>query len=105
MKKFLVLLSFVVLAAACATEPAGNNNMTANTNKAGETKTAAGPSEADLQAKETAAWDAFKRKDADAFKKSLASEYFGVSATGVGDTAASIAAMKDSDLTDLDRKS
>jgi hypothetical protein len=100
MKKILVLVSMLIVAAACTTEPTGNSNMTANTNK-GEMKSAAAPSEAELIAKEKGAWDAFKLKDADAFKKSLAPEYFGVSSTGVSDIAASIAAMKDTELTDF----
>jgi hypothetical protein len=51
MKKVLTLVSFLVLAAACTTQPAGNGNTTANANKAGETKSMAGPSEADLIAR------------------------------------------------------
>jgi hypothetical protein len=99
MKKLFVLLSLLLFAAACTTQPAGNSNMAANTNNG--MKSTAAPSEAELMAKEKAAWDAFKMKDADAFKKSLSPEYFGVSSTGVSDIAASIAAMKDSDLTDF----
>ena len=101
MKKLFVLVSLLLLAAACATEPTSNNNMTANTNKAGETKSMAAPSEAEIIAKEKGAWDAFKQKDADAFKKSLAADYYGVSATGVSDTAASVAGMKDNELTEF----
>ena len=100
MTKLLVLVSLLILATACATQPVGNSNMTANTNKP-ETKAMAAPSEAEIIAKEKAAWDAFKQRDADAFKKSLAPDYYGVTATGVSDIAASVASMKDTELTEF----
>lgn len=101
MKKLLVLLSLLVLGAACATQPSGNSNTTANTNKAGEMKSTAAPSEADLIAKEKSAWDAFKRKDVDGFKKLLAPEYVEVIDSGLKDTAGAVASMKDIDITDV----
>ena len=101
MKKLLVFVSLLVFGAACATEPSGNNNTTANANKAGEMKSTAAPSEADLIAKEKSAWDAFKRKDVDGFKKMLAPEYLEVIDTGLKDTAAAVASMKDIDITDV----
>ena len=99
MKKLFVVVSLLVLGAACATQPASNSNTTANTNNG--VKTTAAPSEADLMAKEKSAWDAFKRKDVDAFKKVLAPEYIEVVDAGVKDTAAAVASMKDIDLTDV----
>ena len=78
----------------------GCNNTTSNANAARETKSAM-PSEADLTAKEKAAWDAFKRKDADAFKKLLASEYIEVLDSGTHDTASSLEGMKDFELSDV----
>ena len=101
MKKLLVFVSLLVFGAACATEPSGNSNTTANANKAGEMKSTAAPSEADLIAKEKSAWDAFKRKDVDGFKKVLAPEYLEVIDTGLKDTAAAVASMKDIDITDV----
>jgi hypothetical protein len=101
MKKLFVLVSLLVLGAACATQPAGNSNTTANTNNGGEMKSTAAPSEADLIAKEKSGWDAFKRKDIDGFKKLLAPEYVEVVDAGVKDTAAAVASMKDIDITDV----
>lgn len=101
MKKLLLVASLLMLAAACATQPAGNSNMTTNTNKAPDMKTSAAPSEADLMAKEKSAWDAFKKKDADAFGKVVASDYIEVLDTGVTDKGAAIAGMKDYDLSDV----
>jgi hypothetical protein len=98
MKRLLVFVCFVVLAGACT--PMSNEN-TSNTNKATETKAAAPPSEADIIAKEKAAWDAFRHKDADAFKKTMAPEYVGVGWDGTHDVASSVAAMKDAELTDV----
>lgn len=98
MKKLIAGVCFVVLFAAC--QPVANENTT-NANKTPETKAVAPPSEADMIAKEKATWDAFKRKDADAFKKALAPEYTEVTPNGVGDTAATVAAMKDVEIADL----
>jgi hypothetical protein len=103
MKKILAIVCLLVLAAACATQPSGNKDTANanNVNKPAETMSTAPPSESDIIAKEKAAWEAFKAKNETDFKKSLAPEYFGVSATGVSDIAGSVAAMKDSDLTDF----
>lgn len=98
MKKLIAGVCFLALFAAC--QPVANDNM-ANANKTPETKAVAPPSEADMIAKEKASWDAFKRKDADAFKKALAPEYVEVTPNGPGDTAATLAAMKDVEITDL----
>jgi hypothetical protein len=98
MKRLLVFVCFVVLAAGCT--PVSNEN-TANTNKATETKAMAPPSEADMIAKEKASWDAFKRKDADAFKKTLAVDYVGVGWDGTHDVASSVAMMNDIALSDV----
>src|SRR5262252_7934104 len=104
MKKILALVSLLVLAAACAPAPSGNKdtvNSNSNANKSADTKTVAAPSEADIIAKEKGSWDGFKQKDEALFKKSLAPDYFGVTATGVSDTAASLTSMKETDLTDV----
>ena len=98
MKKLIAGVCFLVLLAAC--QPVANENMT-NANKTPETKAVAPPSEADMIAKEKAAWDAFKRKDADAFKKMLAPEYIEISGNGTMDTAATVNAMNDVTFTDL----
>ena len=99
MKRIIVFLCFVVLVAACANQPA--NNTTTNANSGNETKSTAPPSEADIIAKEKAAWDAFRKKDADAFKKMLAPEYIEVLDTGTMDTSAALAGMKDFDISDV----
>jgi hypothetical protein len=105
MKKILALVSLLVLAAACATAPSGNKDMPANANsnanKSAEMKTVAAPSEADIIAKEKATWDAFRKKDADAFGKLLASDYIEVTDMGVSDKATAIAGMKDFDISDV----
>jgi hypothetical protein len=99
MKKLIVFVCFLVFVAAC--QPVANENTTTNTNKGTETKSSAMPSVDDISAKEKASWDGFKRKDADAFKKYLLPDYFGVTATGVSDTAQSLVGMKDTELSDV----
>ena len=98
MKKLIAGVCFLVLFAAC--QPVANDNM-ANANKTPEIRAVAPPSEADMIAKEKAAWDAFKRKDADAFKKILAPEYIEIHQTGVKDGAAVVSDMKDVELSDV----
>jgi hypothetical protein len=98
MKKLIAGVCFLVLFAAC--QPVANENMT-NANKTPETKAVAPPSEADMIAKEKASWDAFKRKDADAFKKMLAPEYTEITGNGVHDLAATVSGMNDVTLTDV----
>jgi hypothetical protein len=78
-----------------------SNENTSNTNKATETKASAPPSEADLIAKEKAGWDAFRRRDVDGFKKLLAPDYIEVLDSGTKNTDATIASMKDVDITDV----
>jgi hypothetical protein len=96
MKKILALVSFLVVAAACTTEPTTNTSSNANTTA---TKSAA-PSEADMIAKEKAAWETLKKKDYAAFGNLLASDYIEVMDEGVLDKAGSIADVKDFNLTD-----
>lgn len=101
MKKILVLvsfLSFLIFAAACATEPTTNTTMNSNANMS-MSKTAA-PSEADMIAKEKAAWDTLKKKDYDAFGNILASDYIEVTDEGVFDKAGIVKDVKDFNLTD-----
>jgi len=102
MKRFLALVSFLLFAAACTNQPMDNKNMTSNANTGKEMKsTGAAPSEADIIAKEKAAWDAFKKKDTNAFEKLMTADYVEVVDNGVMDKATSIAGIKDFDLTDV----
>jgi len=100
MKRILLLVCLLALAAACTNQPMENKNMTSNANTGKEMKSTA-PSEADIIAKEKAAWDAFRKKDADAFGKLMTADYLEVLDGGVMDKAKSIASMKDSELTDV----
>jgi hypothetical protein len=106
MKKILVLVSLLITAAACSTTPSGNKDVTtnansANANKGAETKSGAMVSESDIIAKEKASWDAIKQKDWDGFGKTLASDYMEVLDDGVHDKAATLAGIKDFDLSDI----
>jgi uncharacterized membrane protein (UPF0182 family) len=83
MRKILVLVSFLLVASACANPTSTNTATNSNTNTA-TTKSAA-PSEADMIAKEKAAWDALKKKDYDAFGNMITSDYVEVTDAGVFD--------------------
>lgn len=99
MKKILVLVSLLLLAAACTNQPGPSANTPANTNTA-PPKTAA-PSEADIVAKEKAVWDTLKQKDYVAFGNSLTTDYVEVTDEGVMDKAAITADVKEFIPTDL----
>jgi hypothetical protein len=98
MKKILALVSFLVVAAACTTEPTTNTNTPSNANTS-TTKSAA-PTESEMTAKEKAVWDTLKKKDLVAFGNMLTSDYIEVGDDGVFDKAGIIADLKDLNLTD-----
>ncbi|MDX6610904.1 MAG: hypothetical protein QOD75_90 [Blastocatellia bacterium] len=99
MKKLFALVSFLVLAAACTTEPPVNKApVNANTTPA---KSTAPVSEADATAREKAVWDALKKKDMDAFGNMLATDYIEVSDDGVFNKAAIINELKDLAVSDV----
>lgn len=93
MKKILLLVSVLVIAAACAAPPTNREATTANTNLA-ETKSAAMTETAAI-ANEKAVWDAIKNKDYDAFASMLAPDQLEVTSDGVFDKAASIASVRE----------
>src|SRR2546429_4946579 len=104
MKKILALMSLLILAVACATQPSGNKDMPANANNANkpaDTKATGAVSEVDIIAKEKAAWDSIKKKDWDGFARMLASDYLEVLDDGVHDKAKTMESIKDFDLSDV----
>lgn len=98
MKKILALVSFLIVAAACTTEPPANKEP-ANANKA-ETKSTA-PSQAEATAREQAVWDMLKKKDMDAFGSMLATDYIEVADDGVFNKAGILNELKDLTLNDV----
>jgi hypothetical protein len=98
MKKILVLVSFLLVATACVTQPSTNTNVTSNAST--NASKPAAPSEAEMFAKEKSAWDTLKQKDTVAFGNLLASDYIEVTDDGVFDKAGIVADVKDFDLTD-----
>jgi hypothetical protein len=95
MKKILILVSMLTVAAACAAPPPAQPAMDTNrnANMAADTS-AATVSEADAIAKEKAIWDTIKQKNYDAFSDMLAADQLEVSTDGVHDKAGSIAGVK-----------
>jgi ketosteroid isomerase-like protein len=61
-------------------------------------KSAEGPSDGDIQDLEKAVWEAYKKKDADAFAKSFAPNYQGVYAEGTESVKEELADMKKSEI-------
>lgn len=99
MKKILALVSFLVVTAACTTEPSTNTGTASNANSTAE-KSTAGISEADATAREKGVWDALKKKDYGAFSNMLAADYIEVEDDGVYDKAATNTTIKDFAVSD-----
>lgn len=93
MKKVLVVVSALMLAAACGTPPTNSPAPVANTNSA-ESRSAPVVTEADAIAKEKAIWDAIKAKDYEAFGNMLGEDQLEVMGESVNEKAASIAGVK-----------
>jgi hypothetical protein len=106
MKRLLALAALLVAASACTTTTnsntgAGNTNANTNANTAAATPTpAAGPTQADLEAKEHQVWDAIKAKNWDAFASMLADDFIIVGGDGVETKAKMMEGMKKYDLTE-----
>ena len=94
MKKTLILVSVLIVAAACAKPPANPTlDTNRNTNLAADTS-AATVSEADATAKEKAIWETIKQKDYAGFADMLAADSVEVASSGVFDKAGSVATVK-----------
>jgi len=101
MKKFLVLFSLLITAAACAAPPTNTGPAPyANANTATEPKSTATLSEADAIAKEKGTWDAIKKEDMAALADMLASDYIEVHGEGVYDKNGIVTYLKDLKLSD-----
>lgn len=100
MKKILALVSFLIVAAACTTEPSANKESAANANNGAASKSTTPPSEADMTAREKVVWDTLKKKDLVAFGNTLTNDYIEVGDDGVYDKAGIVADLKDLNLTD-----
>ena len=95
MKKTLALVSFLVLALACAAPP--TNDVATSTNRSANVApaTSAAMTEADAIAKEKAIWEAIRVKDYEAFANMLATDSIDVLDVSVNDKAASVATIKE----------
>jgi hypothetical protein len=95
----------LLLAAPACTTTTENANTGANTNananaNAAATATPAGPTQADIEAKERAIWDAIKAKNWDAFAGMISDDFVIVSGDGVQTKAQMMDAIKKYDLTE-----
>ncbi|HVQ38018.1 MAG TPA: nuclear transport factor 2 family protein [Pyrinomonadaceae bacterium] len=102
MKKILVLVSMLIIAAACAAPPTNQPALDTNrnTNLAADTASAT-LSEADAIAKEKAIWEAIKAKDYASFADMLAEDQVEVLSDGVHDKAGSVAGVKEFEPSEL----
>jgi hypothetical protein len=101
MKRAFALAALLAAATGCATAENTNTTTTSVTSSPAATATPQSVNEADIIAKEKEAWDAIKRKDADAFAALLADDFTYVAFTGVYDKAQTVQIVKDFEITDL----
>ncbi len=96
MKKILVLVSMLIVAAACAAPPTNQPALDTNrnTNLAADTSSPA-MTEADAIAKEKMSWELIQQKNYAAFADMLADDHVEVLSDGVHDKAGSIAGVKE----------
>lgn len=100
MKKFLVLISGLLLVAACAMPPTNREAAPVNSTNRGAESAVAPLTEAEAIAKEKAVWDALKAKNYDTFASMLATDYLEVGSDGVYDKAGIVAYLKDLEFTE-----
>lgn len=93
MKKLFVLISVLIVAAACTAPPA--NRETVNSSTVAEKPATTPVTEADAIAKEKAIWDTITKKDYDGFAAMLDTAQLEVTADGVHDKAGSATMIKD----------
>lgn len=99
MKKLLVLVSALIVAAACGAPK--NQHQVAPGAKPAETKPNPSISESDVSAREKQVWSAVETKNYDAFAALLASDYLEVNSIGVFDKAATLTATRKVSLSDV----
>ena len=101
MKKMLVLVVLLVLAASC-TAPTENTNVAVTTNANTAAKPTAAPmTEADAIAREKAAWDMFKQKNYDGYANLLTNDNIYVGPDGVFDKEANLKSAREYELIDV----
>ncbi len=100
MKKLWALISVLIIVPACS-KPATNTATVNSNNKPAETKPAAGPSEADISAKEKDVWDAIEKKYYAVYSAALDNDYVEVTADGVFDRSGVVNVVKELTLSDV----
>jgi hypothetical protein len=104
MKRLTALAALLLVAAAagCTTTTDNTNtvNANANANVAATATPAAGPTQADIEARERQVWDAIKAKNWDAFAAMLADDFVIVGGDGVETKTQMMGEIKKYDLTD-----
>lgn len=107
MKKLLALLPLLVLCAACSARQTNRDSPASTTNKAAETKPTTSVSQAEMEVREKATWEALEKKNYNGFADMLASDYLEVGEDSVFDKTTLVNDLKDlntSDATFVDWK-
>jgi hypothetical protein len=95
MKKIILIVSALIMAAACSAPSTNREPAPPAANANASSEAAAPMTEAGAIAAEKAIWDTIKNKDYAAFGNMLADDQLEVTSDGVRDKAASIATIKD----------
>src|ERR1051325_64963 len=104
MKRLIALAALLCVASACATTTenanTANTNTNANANAVATATPAAGPTQADIEAKERAVYEAIKAKNWDSFAGMLSDDFVIVGGEGLETKAKMLEDMKKYDLTE-----
>lgn len=96
MKKTIALLSLLLLIAACSSRPATNKTpVAADINKPSESKPTTTVSQAEMEVREKANWEALEKKNFGAFADMLATDYLEVGVDGTFDKTTLVNGLKD----------
>jgi len=100
MKKLLALFSSLLLLAACSKQETNRNVAGPYTTKPAETKPTASISQAEIEVREKATWEALERKNFGSFADMLAADYLEVGDDGIFDKTSLVNSVKDLDTSD-----
>jgi hypothetical protein len=100
MTKLLVVLGAFVLFAGCVKQPTNQNLVATNANKAAESTPATNMTQAEMEVREKASWEALVKKNYGQFAEMLAEDYLDVEAGNVSDKPTLIKALPDLSVSD-----
>jgi hypothetical protein len=100
MTKLLIVLGAIVLFSGCVKQPTNKNLVATNANKAAESAPATTMTQAEMEVREKATWEALVKKNYGQYAEMLADDYLDVEYGGVFDKAALVKLLPDLAISD-----